>query len=265
MNQKEIVGLIPAAGFATRIFPLPTSKEIYPIGFSKDIIDGVSRPKVASSYLLDNMREAGVRLSYMIIREGKWDIPAYYLCGKFHDFDLAYLVTESTRGVPYTIDKAYPFVNDKRIVFGFPDILFKPSGAYRSLIEKQEATEADLVLGLFRTDNPEKMDMVETDQAGRVLKVSIKPAETFQKYAWIIAVWAPSFTRFMHEFINGEREEALAKPYNLDSNEELYIGEVIQAAVDNKLSVNSVKFKDGVCLDIGTVEGLKKATSFISG
>jgi len=30
---EEVVGIIPASGRATRIAPLPCSKELYPVGF----------------------------------------------------------------------------------------------------------------------------------------------------------------------------------------------------------------------------------------
>ena len=32
-NSEDVVGLIPASGQATRIAPLPCSKELFPIGF----------------------------------------------------------------------------------------------------------------------------------------------------------------------------------------------------------------------------------------
>jgi hypothetical protein len=33
-QRREVIGLIPAGGQATRIAPLPCSKELYPVGFS---------------------------------------------------------------------------------------------------------------------------------------------------------------------------------------------------------------------------------------
>ncbi len=48
-TQREIIGLIPAAGQATRLAPLPCSKELYPIGLER----GGARPKVVCEYLLD--------------------------------------------------------------------------------------------------------------------------------------------------------------------------------------------------------------------
>lgn len=33
-------------------------------------------------------------------------------------------------GAPITLDQAYPFVHDKIIALGFPDIIFKPDDAF---------------------------------------------------------------------------------------------------------------------------------------
>jgi len=55
--SDELVGLIPAAGQAKRVSPLPGSKELFPVGFREVEVGGhvQLRPKVVSQYLLDNM------------------------------------------------------------------------------------------------------------------------------------------------------------------------------------------------------------------
>ena len=73
---EEIVGLIPAGGQAKRLGALPCSKELYPIGFRKAEQDGVL-PKVACHYTLEKMRAAGITEIYIVLKEGKWDIPTY--------------------------------------------------------------------------------------------------------------------------------------------------------------------------------------------
>ena len=78
-SQKEIVGLIPAAGQGTRIGPLPCSKEIYPIGFDPSL---EGRPKAVSHYLLEKMKSADIQKAYVVLRAGKWDIPNYFMAGE---------------------------------------------------------------------------------------------------------------------------------------------------------------------------------------
>src|SRR5262245_55704587 len=125
-RELELVGLIPAAGQATRIAPLPCSKEIFPVGFRTEPQSGTVRPKVVSHYLLEKMRRAGITRAYLVLRSGKWDIPAYYGDGAMLDMHLAYLLMGRPFGPPYTLDQAYPFLQNALVAFGFPDILFTP-------------------------------------------------------------------------------------------------------------------------------------------
>ena len=106
------------------------------------------------------------------------------------------------------------------------------------------------------------MDMVEVGPDGRVREIRIKPVDTDLDFTWIIAVWTPDFTRFMHEYILNEKITI-----DLESNasalsnkaKELFLGEVIQAAIQDDMNVSSVTFAKGKCLDIGSSEDMIKA------
>lgn len=256
-TQKDVIGLIPAAGKASRISPLPCSKELYPIGFRSVDDNNTLRPKVVSHYLLEKMRMANITKAYIIVREGKWDIPSYYGNGKLVDMHLAYLIMDLPFGVPFTLDQAYPFVGDSMIALGFPDMIFYPCDAFVKLLDKQGEADSDIVLGLFPAYKPHKTDMVELDEGGTVRMIHIKPDSTQLLYAWEIAVWTPVFTGFLHEYVLSVKEK-----YKLnasDEPDELHVGDVIQAAINNQMRVDSVLFQDGSCLDIGTPEDLINA------
>jgi len=128
--QQKIVGLIPAAGRAERISPLPCSKEIYPIGFHRFHQNEDLRIKVVSEFLIESMHLSKVAKIYIILRKGKWDIPQYLGSGKWMDMNFAYLVIDLPFGVPFTLDQAYNFVKEAVIVFGFPDIVFESEDAF---------------------------------------------------------------------------------------------------------------------------------------
>ena len=258
---REVVGLLPAAGQATRIAPLPCSKELYPIGFRTSAEDGGLRPKVACHYLLESMRLAGITKAFVVLRKGKWDIPAYLGDGSMLDMHLAYLMMGLPFGAPYTLDQAYAFVQHALVAFGFPDIITKPDDAFVRLLERQAETNADVVLGLFVPDQPHKWDMVDLDDEGRIRRIVIKPTQTQLRYAWCIAVWTPAFTHFMHAYL-----EDLQKPGDRADGDhpgpdrrELYVGDVIQAAMRRDMRIEAVRFSDGVCLDIGTPDALVQA------
>jgi glucose-1-phosphate thymidylyltransferase len=258
-RSHPIIGLLPAGGQATRIAPLPLSKELYPIGF-QSVASGQSvRPKVVSQYLLERLQQAGITQAYFILRPGKWDIPAYFGDGSALDMHLGYLIMGLPYGVPYTLDQAYPFVQNAIVALGFPDILFWPEAAFSQLLQHQAQTQADVVLGLFPTDQPQKAGMVDFDADGRVHLIIEKPSQTDLRYMWAIAVWNPTFTQFLHDHLIAVDAVKTQIPEPERSPRELAIGDVIQAGITAGLRVEAEVFATGVYLDIGTPENLVKA------
>ena len=88
-TDREVLGLIPAAGRAERLGRLPCSKELLPIGFRETPQGPV--PKVACHYLLERFRAAGIRRAYLVLHESKWDVARYFGTGAMVDMALAYL------------------------------------------------------------------------------------------------------------------------------------------------------------------------------
>jgi glucose-1-phosphate thymidylyltransferase len=254
----KVVGLFPAGGKGKRISPLPCSKEIFPLGFLPQGSSGDRRPKVAGHYLLEKMLLAGAESAYILLRRGKWDIPQYFADGSMLGMPLAYVTVESSRGVPFTLDLAYPFVRDADVLFGFPDILFQPEDAFAQLLNRMSETGAELVLGLFPAHQAHKVDMVELDSKGRITTIVIKPERTNLLYTWLIAAWKPAFTRFLHEFVTKHSSSTES------SEHELYFGHVITAAIADAVPMEKVIFEDGWYLDIGTPEDLAQACRLLS-
>ena len=259
--ERKIVGLIPAAGKAERISPLPCSKEIYPVGFDNSSENKILRPKAISQYLIESMQQVYISEVYIIIRKGKWDIPQYLGNGKWMDMDFAYLIMDLPFGVPFTLDQAYNFVKDDIVVFGFPDIIFRPQDAFNPLLDKGFSSSADVVLGLFRAPQPyELQHMVDFDSSGRVSGFQINPSQTALRYTWVIAVWKPKFTRFLHEYVSSiTRTFRKGDTLNTDSMiEEISMTRVFEAALHKGLVIDSISFKEGFFLDIGSPENLER-------
>ena len=250
-NSDEFIALIPAAGLDKRLQIKDCSKEVLPVS------NGNGSKKVVSDFLLSAYRTAGINSVYIIIRDGKWDIPQCFSGGSSRGLSIAYLMLECPWGTPYTLDQAWPFVKDKNIALGFPDIILQPQTAFIDLKRKLTTTQCDVVLGLFKTNNPTKADMVKIDESGRVIKLDIKPADSNLTYTWVIAVWRPSFTRYMHNYLQKERPF-----FEFDNHRsEPYVGTVINAAIANGMLVDTVVFEDGFILDIGTPADLHIAQS----
>ncbi|HEX3128534.1 MAG TPA: dTDP-glucose pyrophosphorylase [Thermoanaerobaculia bacterium] len=243
----DILGLIPAAGKAERLGKLPCSKELFPIGF-RETPNG-SVPKVAGHYLLERFRAAGIRRAFVVLHESKWDVARYFGTGEIADVLLAYLSIPGSRSVPETLSYAAPWVGESIVALGFPDCLFEPADAYSRLLERQAATGADLVLGLFPTERCRTTDMVECGPDGRVRRVEVRPETTALRFNWLIAVWGPAFTRLLVETVRSAS----------DDRAELQIGTVVRAAVEGGLHVEGVELPDGRFRDVGTPDDLAAA------
>jgi glucose-1-phosphate thymidylyltransferase len=249
----DTVGLIPAAGLAKRAGQLPCSKELFPIWIEDN--QKTIRPVAACEILLTNMRLSGISRAHVILRKGKWDIPAYLGPGDSLGLSLSYFIMGLSFGVPYTLDQTYAHIRDSRIALGFPDILFDEAEAYRACLTRQSEQGADVVLGAFPADQPSQMDMIDVANGGAVRRILVKPARSSLELAWAIAVWTSSFTEFLHSFLARHRPRAEAAP-------ELFIGDVIQGAIDRGMKVDAVCVSEKPFLDIGTPEGLLRSLSF---
>lgn len=249
--MNELVGLIPAAGLAKRVSPLPGSKELFPIGFREIEVDGhiQLRPKVVSQYLIDNMLDAGAAKIWLVLGRHKADIMHYYGDGLDFGGPMAYLMMERMWGMPYTLDQAYPWLNHDTVFFGMPDTIFTPRNAFARLWENHVRSGADVTLGIFPTERPEKLCPVELDSTGLVLGMTDKPVRPTFNNTWGCAVWSPQFTEFMHQFLVAQ----------MPPGREIVLADVFRAAMAGGLSLRGLHFAEGEYLDIGTPDDLALA------
>jgi glucose-1-phosphate thymidylyltransferase len=260
-SKPEIIGLIPAAGHASRISPLPCSKEILPVGF-RQIDNRGMRPKAICHYLLERMHAADIYKVFFVLRSGKWDIPEYLGNGSDINMNIGYLIANGSLGVAYTVDQAYPFVRNNLIAFGFPDILFYPEYVFKVLSNRQAQNNTDVVLGVVPYNQPQKSGMVDFNSNGKVKLIIEKPGEKCRlNHTWCCALWSPKFTEFLHHYLTvielKKIEDSQNEGYSL--RKELPIGDVIQAAINHGLTVEAEVFPDGSFLDIGSPEDLAQA------
>ena len=259
-SRKSLIGLVPAAGTAERLSPLPFSKELYPIGYMRPEGCDVVRCKPVCIYLLERMKNAGVCEAFIVLRKGKWDIPGYLGDGSEMKLNLAYAVMKLPYGVPYTLRQAFPFINDRTVVFGFPDIIFDPGDAFLRLLSRLDESNADIVLGLFPESSSLKNHMVDMARDGRIKKIVMNQKAARLKYTWIIAVWSKTFTQYMDEYV----KSYVNSDKGGEGGNEMSLTQVIQKAIDSNLDVQGVAFPDGKWLDIGTPENLVKGMQWFN-
>jgi len=262
----EIVGVIPAAGKGSRLAPLPISKEILPVGFWPAVSPHRSRLKVASHYLIEHFREAGISNIYMIIAAEKGDILRCLGEGRELGVELIYRVMNDSPGTPFTIDSVFSFVRDKVCVLGFPDIIFAGDDIYSSIINRLMGSDAQIVLGLFPAGQPEMVDLVDHNtSSGRVERIVIKPERSDLIHTWGVAVWRPEFSGYMHDYLAGARETPgiLARLEREAQKSELYMGDIIQSAIRSGIRTDAIVVSEQPYLDIGTPQNLRKAMKML--
>jgi glucose-1-phosphate thymidylyltransferase len=257
-SARRVVGVVPAAGRATRLGALACSKEVLPVGYRRISPGGGVRPKAVSQYLLEKMRAAGAREIYIVIRDGKWDIPAYYRDGAEFGLDIAYLVADEPLGPPFTLDHARPFTRDATVLFGFPDILFDAELAFATAVARLEQTRADVVLGVFDPHPHEAFDTVVADPDARILRIDRAGLHPTSK-TWLFAVWNPTFTEFLHTAIGRWRTDVEAGE---ETRREWPVGATIQSAIEDGLHVDSVEFPAVAYTDVGKPESLARSHAF---
>ena len=138
---------------------------------------------------------------------------------------------------------------------GFPDIVMEPVNAFDKLKEKLIQSDADVVLGIFPIEFYWKWDMVEFEDE-KVKDLIIKGNRTDLKYGWSNAVWKPSFTEFMHHYLQEVLKQSDEGKRVLPdgSQRELYVGDVITEGMKAGLKIDYVTFEKGFTNDIGTHE-----------
>ena len=252
--DSEYVALLPAAGIGSRLPGRDSSKELLPFR------DGNKDDTPVISHVLSCIHQAGIDNVIVVLRHGKQDICDYLASKEWQHINFVFKFTPGTSGVPETVALGLDEFQTRRILFGFPDILFEPRDAYIKLMRRLESTGADVVLGLFPTNSPSKMDMVDVNDAGRVSSIEIKPERTTLALTWILAAWRPSFSTYLCELVLDNMTRLAKLAANPGGS---HLGHVFQLAMADGMLINSMSFEHGRSLDIGTPDDLDLASTWL--
>jgi glucose-1-phosphate thymidylyltransferase len=222
----RVVGVVPAAGRASRLQPLDCSKELLPVG-GRPVMD----------YVIKRMRAVSPAEVRVVTRREKRDVVA-----RAEELGatvvLARPATLSASVLAGTDDLAAEDV----VLLGFPDTIWEPVDGFATLIRSlQEGSEA--ALGLFDFDEPERCDVVTLDEAGAVTHVTARPRVPPSNLVWGCAA-------FRARVLHGLRPEDEVAAY-LD-------------LLARRGAVGGVRLS-GVYFDIGTKEALARAQGMRGG
>jgi NDP-sugar pyrophosphorylase family protein len=163
----RVVGVIPAAGFATRLGPLPGSKELLPVG---------GRPVL--EYVHERMRLAPADEIRVVTRPEKADVVAL----------ARRLAAKVVEGRPASVSESVrlglrTLAGDDVVLLGLPDSVWGPEDGFARLLAALGGT-AEVALGCFRSEELERSDVVTVDEGGIVRAVQVKPAEPASDLIW---------------------------------------------------------------------------------
>jgi glucose-1-phosphate thymidylyltransferase len=217
-----VVGVIPAAGYATRLQPLPCSKEMLEI-----------RGRPVMDYVVERMRRTDCELR-VVTRPEKEDVIA-------HAKDLGATIVLAC---PATTSESFAagmedLAPDDIVLIGWPDTLWEPEDGYLQLIEAVEEGH-EIALGLFETPDLERSDVLSFDESGRITGIHIKPANPPSTWIWGCAA---------------ARRRALA---GLEREE--WPGSFFNSMCRKGVELYALRLSD-VWLDIGTREALERAVA----
>lgn len=168
--MTRIVGVVPAAGRAKRLQPLAGSKEMLGVG-GRPVID----------YVVERLRATSADEIRVVTRSEKRDVAEHAeLLGltvvRANPETLAQSVLAGIQGL----------AEDDAVLLGFPDSLWEPVDGFCRLLEGLDADTA-VVLGLFRSGEPKRGDVVELGPGRRVARVHVKPADPLSDLIWGMA------------------------------------------------------------------------------
>lgn len=232
--MDRILGILPAGGRARRIHGF--FKELMPIG-----VNELNRSQfvVTSQRLIDSMLHAGALSVNFVLSSEKSFVAEYfaredlfrgrvnfnYLAESIHDL-----------GMPYTIDSIWDQARAfECVLMAMPDTVIDPTNSFEVVLKLLSDKQADLALGLFRTDRRNRGGFVEFDQMTRRVTGHVdKTSPDFPDSAdnsWAVAAWNTRFTEFMHAELASGR---LLPRRNARVEHEVLFGDVIDLAMADR-------------------------------
>lgn len=175
-KPPRVIGVIPAAGWATRLGLTDRSKEMLEVS-GRPVMD----------YLVERMKVALPDAIRVITRPQKRDVIARSLHLGLQ------VMTAETRSTADSIEIASADLDPEDLVLiGFPDSIWEPMDGFRVLLDHLTAERA-VLLGLFTTNEAENADVVVVDPSGLVRQVLVKPSLPPSNTIWGCALarkWA---------------------------------------------------------------------------
>ena len=160
-SAGEIVGLIPAAGVGTRLYPFARAvpKELYPI---------LGKPAI--EHCVENLREGGIRRIYVLVGYQKGALMDYLGDGSDFGVKIAYLYQHRRLGLGHAVLQAKGWIGSTFVTL-LGDSFIEPKRDIRDLIDLHLRERPLATLLLFRVEDPSSYGVARFRREGELLVV----------------------------------------------------------------------------------------------
>lgn len=150
-KNDEIIGLVPAAGEGTRLYPFARAvpKEMYPI-LGKAVIE----------HCIENLKEGGVKKIYIIVGHQKGALMDYIGDGSFFGVNVIYIYQLKRMGLGHAILQGGDWIKNPFVVL-LGDSFIEPKKEMKDLIDLHKKEKPLSTVMLFEVENPEGYGIVK--------------------------------------------------------------------------------------------------------
>ncbi|MCA1645011.1 MAG: nucleotidyltransferase family protein [Chloroflexi bacterium] len=240
-----MLGIVPAAGAATRLQPLAFSKEMLPVG---SVVDehGIERPKAVSEFLVERMIHAGADRICFVLSPEKTDIIPYY-ARHWAARRFCYVVQERPFGLCDALFRALHVLReDEDVLIGLPDTVWFPLDGFGRL------PPDGLSFLLFQVEDARRFDAVLTGPDGRVREIRVKSEQPGTNWVWGAFRMPASTLRTLHAL--------WSEPERGDE----YVGTLVNAYLARGGHAVGITAGERY-YDVGTVDGYRAAIDVLRG
>ncbi|MFQ5819359.1 MAG: sugar phosphate nucleotidyltransferase [Candidatus Heimdallarchaeota archaeon] len=144
MVRDKLVGLIPAAGEGTRLYPFARAvpKEIYPL-LGKPVIE----------HAVENLRMGGIHKIFLIVGYQKGALMDYLGDGSQFNVSIAYIYQLQRRGLGHAILQAKDWINTSFVTL-LGDSFVEPKSEVAQLIELHQTKKPLATISVFNVQDP---------------------------------------------------------------------------------------------------------------
>lgn len=233
-------GLIPAAGFGTRLGPFTRAipKELLPVG-----------DKAVIEHVVEAMTMAGIKEIAIVVSPNKHGLSDYLGSGKRFGVKFTYVVQDERLGLADAVLAGEHVMKGPFIVV-LGDNFFSPKSLISDLVANHSMNNADATLGVVEVEDVKRYGIIQMS-GQRIIDMVEKPSfET-----------APSKIGAMGAYVFNECIFDAIKKTSAGFNGELQLTDSIKILINEGKDVFYHKFQ-GIHIDVGTPQDLMRANFY---